>query len=713
MRTLARVILSISIGFSLSAEAHAQAEAFFGVTRNQGIDASSYNANSFVITNESSSGVLITDIEIDFATSMFPDMVFDPNGTAGDTAARCFLAGNGASATGLVAPADECEDPFSVPHQDGFFVLSLEFNDFDPDETFSFAVDADPTSIRGTSGQGGNSAGSVSGLELTGATFQVTFSNGTTRTGKLFRQTGFNGGAECRLRASPPATPGLTAVGVSSPATVFTASQTMRVTGPAGADVRLLRVEGRMDDNGGSGFDVDPFEANRAIVVEEKTGSIGGNGQLDINVTLTRGAADGGFNYFAAVLVSDDGSGRTGLTSPVVVLELGDGCDSNSDCADGNPCTNDVCGSGECSNPNNTANCNDGIFCNGPDQCSGGSCSDHDGDPCAGGGQCADGCNEAADTCNDPVGTACTGDGNPCTDDQCNGNGSCVHPNNDDPCDDGVFCNGDDSCAGGSCAAHDGDPFVGGAVCADECDEDADACATSAGTTCTDDDNPCTDDECNGAGGCDHVANTASCDDGNACTTGDACAGTDCVGGAAVDCDDDLACNGTESCQPGSGCVAGEPFDCSELDSDCSVGNCVEDPADCIATPANEGEPCADARGCAAEGECQDGTCVGDSVCDAECEACGESSACVSLCGHPVSDAEGPVLASDALFALQAAVQIIDCALCVCDVNDDGKVAATDSLTVLTRSVTPETVITCPPPGAADQAPTTTSTTLP
>jgi hypothetical protein len=699
---------------ALAADAHAQAEVFFGVTRNQGIDASSYNAGSFVITNESSSGIAIERFRIDFSTAMLPDMVFDPEGDAGDTAAKCFEPFNGEAETGLVDPANPCTSPFSEPRAGGYDVLEIEFTDFDPNETFNFSVDADPTSIKGTSGQGGNSAGSVSGLELAGSTIEVEFSNGTTRTGELFRQSGSSGGAECTLAANPPGTPGLQAVGITSPATVASASQTIRVTGTVGSSVRLLQVEASMDLNGGSGFDIDPFEGNRAIVVSEKTGTIGANGRVDIDVTLTRAGSAAGFNYFTAVFVT---GGRTGPTSPVVVLALDDECDSNGDCADGNPCTTDTCSSGNCSNANNSASCDDGLFCNGDDSCSGGSCSTHDGDPCSSGGQCADQCNETTDSCNDPAGTACSGDGNACTDDECSGSGSCVHPNNTASCDDGLFCNGDDTCSAGSCSAHDGDPCSSGGECADDCDEDTDSCDAPAGTSCTGDGDVCTDDECSGDGACVHPANTASCDDGDACTTGDACSNEVCVGTSPVDCDDSLACDGVEDCDGELGCQAGDSVDCSSLDADCTVGSCEENPTECAATPANEGEPCDDiaTNGCWANLRCEDGACVGDSLCDQICEACGDEGACLPLCGHPLSPAEGPVLASDALFALQAAIRIRECPSCVCDANDDGQVAATDALIVLARSVAPETALDCPPsePALDTSGSTTTSTTLP
>src|SRR4029453_19400930 len=98
---------------------------------------------------------------------------------------------------------------------------------------------------------------------------------------------------------------------------------------------------------------------------------------------------------------------------------------------------------GTCAHTNNTAPCDDGLFCNGADTCGGGSCI-HAGDPCAGGAECNNSCNEAGDNCFAAAATACATDGNACTDDACNGAGTCAHINNTAPCDDGLFCNGAD-----------------------------------------------------------------------------------------------------------------------------------------------------------------------------------------------------------------------------------------------------------------------------
>ncbi|MFN2375470.1 MAG: PQQ-dependent sugar dehydrogenase [Candidatus Binatia bacterium] len=52
---------------------------------------------------------------------------------------------------------------------------------------------------------------------------------------------------------------------------------------------------------------------------------------------------------------------------------------------------------------------------------------------------------------------------------------------------------------------------------------------------------------------------------------------------------------------------------------------------------------------------------------------------------------------SDALGVLRAAVSLVSCQLCICDVNDDGKVATTDALRVLRHAVALPQSLTCPP----------------
>lgn len=71
-------------------------------------------------------------------------------------------------------------------------------------------------------------------------------------------------------------------------------------------------------------------------------------------------------------------------------------------------------------------------------------------------------------------------------------------------CDDGVFCNGVDTCAAGSCSAHAGDPCQGGDTCNNTCNEGTDDCFSPDTISC-DDGVFCNGvDLCDGAGDCEH-----------------------------------------------------------------------------------------------------------------------------------------------------------------------------------------------------------------
>jgi hypothetical protein len=108
-------------------------------------------------------------------------------------------------------------------------------------------------------------------------------------------------------------------------------------------------------------------------------------------------------------------------------------------------------------------------------------------------------------------------DGNPCTTDRCapddpaaDGNG-CTHVPNNEPCDDGVFCNGADRCTGGACVVHAGDPCIAGPACADTCNEAAGNCFAADGWECEEDGDACTDDVCR-SGICTHDRLVATSD---------------------------------------------------------------------------------------------------------------------------------------------------------------------------------------------------------
>lgn len=157
---------------------------------------------------------------------------------------------------------------------------------------------------------------------------------------------------------------------------------------------------------------------------------------------------------------------------------------NNAPCDDNNPCTADFCDlANVCRNapdPKNGMDCSDSLFCNGAETCNDGACVALEA-PCD--------------------------DENPCTDDSCDEmNDTCANINDDtnDP-DDGLFCNGVDTCVGGMIVV--GDP-----------------------PTC-DDMNPCTDDSCDDVMGCVQTNNTAECEDGDPCTIDDVCGNGVCQPG--------------------------------------------------------------------------------------------------------------------------------------------------------------------------------------
>ncbi len=263
-------------------------------------------------------------------------------------------------------------------------------------------------------------------------------------------------------------------------------------------------VSGSEECDDGNGVDIDGC-TNRCTVCGDSTvaagetcddGNLTSNDGCDANCTTTRC----GNGVVAGAETCDDGNRFGGDC-----CSAGCGFDApGASCAsDGNDCTADTCdGAGTCGHAPTSGSCDDGIFCNGADTCSGGLCTQHAGDPCSAGSECADNCNEMADMCFEPSGTLCTDDGNSCTDDQCNGAGACAHPARTGSCDDGLFCNGADTCSSGVCL-HTGDPCAGGIACVDTCDEADDNCLAEVGSPCTDPADVCAHGLCDGAGTCD------------------------------------------------------------------------------------------------------------------------------------------------------------------------------------------------------------------
>ena len=176
----------------------------------------------------------------------------------------------------------------------GWDGMTLDFTDFGLGESIVFGVDVDPTTIQGVPGAGG--AGAVSGLELTGSSVTVTFSDGQVLTSQIFGD-GSDGGGEVAGQLSPR--PGRADrhrdAGRRRPSpTVFpnnsVAGNRRRRRPPDGAGVWSRRRRrsrcwpSTATLQSPAPFDLDPFESDAAAAVAYQTGTIGAGGFVDFTV---------------------------------------------------------------------------------------------------------------------------------------------------------------------------------------------------------------------------------------------------------------------------------------------------------------------------------------------------------------------------------------------------------------------------------------------
>lgn len=305
------------------------------ITPNTGTEASSYNNGAFTVENTGDQE--ITSLEIDLSTSAMPDVVFDPEGSAGDQAAKGLeIDGQSGDGVGIVSTADG--DVFSQPHNgvdgaDGYDVMTIEFTDFEPGEQFVFSTDNDPTSIKGATITSQES-GPISGLEMARGTVTVSYGDSTTQTTQLFGD-GSAGGVQATLDDSVSNAPSIDVQNVDlndgalrnhhSATTVADAAQTVTITGTPGEVVTLLHYEAELElsnvpeQDGTPGYNIEEYEANKIEQVNYETVPLDSNGESTVDVTLLNSTAVGGYNYFVAVhgQPGDD----TGLNSNTVVLK--------------------------------------------------------------------------------------------------------------------------------------------------------------------------------------------------------------------------------------------------------------------------------------------------------------------------------------------------------------------------------------------------------
>ncbi len=202
------------------------------------------------------------------------------------------------------------------------------------------------------------------------------------------------------------------------------------------------------------------------------------------------------------------------------------------------------------------------------------------------------------------------------------------------PCDNGLACDGMETCTadGGQAVCTDGTPVEcefptfcsePDAACVDPCD----------GADCSDD-NDCTTDTCTtNEDGTTTCNSDTACDDADACTEGDDCGDDGVCAGTAIECATGEVCaDGVCVCADDTGCDDGDICTGTET-CDVETGECVAGtPVDC-----DDGEFCNGAETCEAnadtgEADCVPGTdpCAEDETCDEDADECVPGTACTT-----------------------------------------------------------------------------------
>ena len=276
------------------------------------VSSSTFTAGSFVVDNRSSGGQRIERVRVDLGSALLRDMVYDVDGRAGDPVGKPFTVD---SAVGVTVSGHR----LLGRHHEGFDVLEVDVEGFDPGRQVAFSIDVDPTSIRAAAAPGPGAAGSVSGLELTGATATVWFDDGTRHTAEMFAAVGSSTGARAVVGPVAPARPGLSMIGLEGTrGAVAGGDQIVTVTAAPGATVAVLVVEGALFAGTGGAFDVQPFEANSLVAAARHTAIVGPDGRADITVTLSRSGPEAGRNHLVAVVMGADQT-TSRLSRPLIV----------------------------------------------------------------------------------------------------------------------------------------------------------------------------------------------------------------------------------------------------------------------------------------------------------------------------------------------------------------------------------------------------------
>jgi hypothetical protein len=166
-------------------------------------------------------------------------------------------------------------------------------------------------------------------------------------------------------------------------------------------------------------------------------------------------------------------------------------------------------------------------------------------------------------------------------------------------CDDGLACNGTETCANGSCAP-------------------------GAPVDCSSLTDPCNTGVCVEPGSCERqaVRDGTSCGDGLVCNGEETCSSGSCIPGTGPSCDDGNACT-TDTCSEPDGC-SNSWVACSTFADGCCPPGCEASDPDCGAACGDgvcegNGEDCRTCpQDCPCKGKDCAKACCGDGVCEGE-----------------------------------------------------------------------------------------------
>ena len=339
----------------------------------ENIQLSNFGAGSFQLENTGDKK--IAAVFLDVRGAIYPDSVFDDDGSGGDAVARDFSFTGGSDASALAPsgyehfflPARAGADPlFASDKQDsgkgadgGWRGLLLKFDDADngfaKGESVAFAGDMDPNSIAGLQKATVDDAsiprwdvGGVSGAELIGSKVMVMFSDGTIAEGQLHGDGSQAGSQALISQAIDPAeaTASLTVNGVADGGVGTYGGEvpSVVVDGPAGATVRVVMTKG-FDPVGNQkaigGTTVDQlvadrlkaydFEASNAAEFQAVDVRIPSSGSVDVGALFSYGNAPNGnggvpdFDKlqlgFAAAVIDPSSKLPVGPVSDAIYLE--------------------------------------------------------------------------------------------------------------------------------------------------------------------------------------------------------------------------------------------------------------------------------------------------------------------------------------------------------------------------------------------------------